>query len=683
MDERHHSNSLEKKDKNRKKSKQKKSRKRREKRNHVEPVITIQDEKKASKLFLVGSAVFLVFLLGVSFVSIFSDGLIYIPSINAQDYAKGDVVQLSVNRIVSEHVPIPFRYSELPTCPVDPPPSIESLGDVLLGNRNDVAQTELKMHENVDCAVMCEDISVSADDVDNLRRLISEDYKVEWFIDNLPVAAKYLILNGEESETTYLSRYPLGFEENEEILLFNHFDLKIYTNEVKEEIPLSFSDEETEEVKYNVVFVEVELQSYNYNKKPAKCSGPKLLLNEGKETSITYSYSVQWIPDTTEWTERWNRYMDSSEKNEIHWFAILNSILIVLFLSGIIITILSRTIYRDISRYNSDDPELREETGWKQVSGDIFRPPARSGLLAVMVGSGAQISAMTFLTISFALLGFLSPANRGGVITALIILFVWLGILSGYVATWTLRVMGRDQNWQVVRRNSILTGFFIPGVIFALFFFLNLFLSISGSSSATPFFTFIAVIALWIFISVPLCLIGSFLSYRRPDIELPVSVNLIARAIVDQEIYMHPIVTFLLGGILPFGSVFIEFSSILNSIWHQQYYFLFGYLYLVFILLLITCSEVAIVIVYFQLCYEDYRWWWRSYLTGCATGFYAFLYAIYYFISQLQLDGLVSIILFVGYSLIMAIGIGSITGTFGFFSSYLFINKIYSEIHVK
>ena len=35
--------------------------------------------------------------------------------------------------------------------------------------------------------------------------------------------------------------------------------------------------------------------------------------------------------------------------------------------------------------------EGQEETGWKLVHGDVFRPPALSGWLAVLVGTGVQV----------------------------------------------------------------------------------------------------------------------------------------------------------------------------------------------------------------------------------------------------------------------------------------------------
>jgi len=136
-----------------------------------------------------------------------------------------------------------------------------------------------------------------------------------------------------------------------------------------------------------------------------------------------------------------------------------------------------------------------------------------------------------------------------------------------------------------------------------------------------------------------------------------------------------------MGSVLPFGAVFIELYFILSSIWLQKLYYLFGFLFIVFIILLITCSEITILMCYFQLCSEDYHWWWRSFATGGATGLYTFLYSIFLFYSsKLEIVGFVSAVLYIGYSLAIALCVAVITGTIGFFSCYLFIRGIYSSI---
>ena len=74
---------------------------------------------------------------------------------------------------------------------------------------------------------------------------------------------------------------------------------------------------------------------------------------------------------------------------------------------------------------------------------------------------------------------------------------------------------------------------------------------------------------------------------------------------------MHPAVCTMMAGILPFGACFIELFFIFSAIYENQFYYMFGFLFLVFVILVISCSQISIVMVYFQLCGEDYNWWWR------------------------------------------------------------------------
>lgn len=76
--------------------------------------------------------------------------------------------------------------------------------------------------------------------------------------------------------------------------------------------------------------------------------------------------------------------------------------------------IMVRTLRRDIAKYNTDDNmDTLEETGWKLVHGDVFRPPKYPRLFAAVVGSGIQIFFMALITIFLSMLGMLSPSSRG------------------------------------------------------------------------------------------------------------------------------------------------------------------------------------------------------------------------------------------------------------------------------
>ena len=51
---------------------------------------------------------------------------------------------------------------------------------------------------------------------------------------------------------------------------------------------------------------------------------------------------------------------------------------------------------------------------------------------------------------------------------------------------------------------------------------------------------------------------------------------------------------------------------------------------IVLVILIATCAEITIVMCYFQLCNEDYQWWWRSFLSSGSAAIYLFLYAVWY-----------------------------------------------------
>ncbi|KAJ6925186.1 transmembrane 9 superfamily member 10-like [Populus alba x Populus x berolinensis] len=237
------------------------------------------------------------------------------------------------------------------------------------------------------------------------------------------------------------------------------------------------------------------------------------------------------------WASRWDTYLLMAD-DQIHWFSVVNSLMIVLFLSGMVAMIMLRTLYRDISKYNQlqTQEEAQEETGWKLVHGDVFRPPTNSDLLCVYVGTGVQFFGMILVTMIFAALGFLSPSNRGGLMTAMLFLWVFMGLFAGY-ATACLYKMFKGTQWEKI---TLKTAFMFPSIVFAIFFVLNALIWGEKSSGAVPFGTLFALVFLWFGISVPLVFTGSYIGCKKPAIEYPVKTNKIPRQIPEQAWYMNP-----------------------------------------------------------------------------------------------------------------------------------------------
>lgn len=278
-------------------------------------------------------------------------------------------------------------------------------------------------------------------------------------------------------------------------------------------------------------------------------------------------------------------------------------------------------------------------------------------IFCVTVGTGVQLVACAFLLILFSAIGFLSPANRGSIMIGMLIFFVLMGSLAGYTSARLYKTF-KGKQWQ---RCTVLTATLFPGLTFLAFFVMDIMVWSYGSTGAVPFLTMLAVLTLWFGISVPLVFLGAYFGYRTEPLEFPVVTSNIPRQIPDQPWYLNPLLTSLLGGILPFGACFVELFFVMSSIWMDQYYYVFGFLLLVFVILAMTCAEISIVLNYFQLCGEDYRWWWRSLLIPGSTALYVFLYSIFYF-ARLQSTMMVTYVLYFGYMAIISGGVFLVTG---------------------
>jgi len=405
---------------------------------------------------------------------------------------------------------------------------------------------------------------------------------------------------------------------------------------------------------------------------------------------VIWTYDVEWVESDVKWASRWDVYLQLTD-DRIHWFAIVNSLVILIFLTGIVGLIMTRILRKDFARYNetalsTEEREemardMREETGWKLVYGDVFRPPPYPRVLAVYAGTGMQLFVMTFFTLLFATLGFLSPANRGALLSSVLLFFVLMGAPAGYSAARLSKLMKEENHY----KTTMMTATLFPGACFLMFFSVNLVAWYQQSSTAVPFGTLVVLCLLWFGVSLPMVFFGAYMGYKKDVIEVPCKTSPIPRQIPPLPWYLGLMVALPVGGLLPFGAVFVEMFFIISSIWQHRFYYMFGFLALVFLILVVTCAEMSIVLCYLHLCAEEYRWWWRSFFTGGATAVYIFLYGSYHFLARAhpsaQMDMLSTSVYF-GYLLIFSYAIFVLMGYVGFISCFMFIKKIYASIKI-
>merc|ERR1719348_967833 len=97
-------------------------------------------------------------------------------------------------------------------------------------------------------------------------------------------------------------------------------------------------------------------------------------MKKDDQLTIIWSYSVLFSASDIQWASRWDPYLKMQDP-QIHWFSILNSFMIVIFLSGMVAMILMRALHKDLRRYNESQEDLeqnQEETGWKLGGGALW-----------------------------------------------------------------------------------------------------------------------------------------------------------------------------------------------------------------------------------------------------------------------------------------------------------------------
>eukprot|EP00943_MAST-04B_sp_MAST-4B-sp1_P009263 g9263.t1 len=458
------------------------------------------------KLQILSTIVFFIFLINIH--SIAADE-------ESHSYQEKENVYLWLNKVGPYHNPQEtYTYFSLPFCkPTDVPADLPEakyggLGEVLEGHG--FVQSGIAIHfgEEVSENTLCSSV-LTKEDAEHFKYAVRHHYWYQLYLDDLPIWGMVGQVQGESSKT----------HANDEKVSAASLRTFVYT---KKEISIS---------RNNGQIIEVNLTS-------------RLPVEIREGANIKFSYSVTWHDTNKEFQSRFNRYLDNSFfEHQIHWFSIFNSFMMVVFLVGLVALILLRTLRNDYAKYMRDEDDLDttergvgEESGWKQIHGDVFRKPSNILFFTVLVGAGYQIIFMFAVMIALSIVSELY-SERGAVASTFIASWSLTSFMAGYFSGSFYKqhfYPNPAPGWIKV---FVLTGSIVPATTAAVILGLNS-IGLAYGTHTLPSSAVITVVAIWLFVSLPLNLGGTILGRQwSGKSDWPCRINAFPRPI--PEAFFH------------------------------------------------------------------------------------------------------------------------------------------------
>eukprot|EP00127_Corallochytrium_limacisporum_P000167 Clim_evm28s6 gene=Clim_evmTU28s6 len=560
-------------------------------------------------------------------------------------YQTNDLVPVYVNSVGPFFNPAEtYLYYSLPFCQPDDIEKVSAgLAGNLAGDRVRSSGFQLNFGKNEDNKVLCTARLTKAD-INKFIHAIEELYNFEILVDGL-IAQEFVGYLEEQA-----------FPHAHHTSLYTHTDFTIGYNG-NQVIDVTVTMRDLEE-----------------------------LFPETEELRLKFTYSVTWQAKPLSESQRDKQVHNQDmfpRTLEVHWLSVINSIMLVALLTGCVSIILLRILKQDIARYNrmGDEEDFglpgTEEYGWKLIHGDVFRFPEFKRPLCAIVGAGSQFIALAIFIMVLAILDIFNVHRHGALNAAAVVLYAMSSCVAGYISGFLYKQMGGDK-WV---SNALLTASVFVGPFLTIWSIMNSVAWSYGSTQAIPLGTAIGLAFLWVFVGFPGCIVGSVLGKNRANpMDVPSRTKMIPREIpATHWLRSWPLLS-VLGGILPFCAICIELYYVFATVFGRQPYTLFGILLIVFVILMCVTACMTIMLIYFQLSAEDYRWWWNSVWYSGSTSLFIFLYGVYYFEERSSMSGVVQTTDFFGNLIIGCYIFFLMLGTVGFFSAFVFVRYIYSTL---
>ena len=647
-------------------------------------------------------------------------------------YTKSEILKLAVKTMHSSKNQIPYDYAFLGLCNkgnISRPK--EGITELLTGKRMSYTNYYVFMNQNETCAWACTK-NFSEKDIKNYKWLIDRKYYITYYLDKLPSGFQtyynYRMNRKQKMQfIDYFSGIPIGYKEGKKYYLYNHFVFYIKINEKNKKYQVvdfyisAHSANQSDDqicIKYekgeitdsdvedgnitlsnnnssNIVYSNINISSKDFDYKSFEQKYKDRIYNiledgtkryykiaeeqELKLGNIAFTYDVIFIKSNVSFSSRYDHYF--SLNGTYRWAGLFISNIVIFILTLGIFMILTRTVQKDLDKYNTNsvinDTIIIDEYGWKQITGDVFRPPRHQKTLSAFIGTGFEVLCILIVSLILSLIGFIKPEIRSKMLNYIFISCIIFSIISGYVSTFVYRNIG-GKEWL---KNSIITAFFFPTISLTVLGIIRILMTFEKSSASFKLSQMALLCFLWLFVSSPLVFVGTLLSLMRHTIKYPCKVNALPTAIGYKPWYLHLQYFSWFTGIIPFVTFFVEFVYLMKSIWTYQVYYLASFLSLSLLFAIVISSEMSIIYVFINLCYGDHKWWWKSFFVSASPALYVLIYSVFYFL-RLGLTRLSAIVVYFLINILISIVVALVLGSCGTLLTFWFVYYIYSKIKI-
>jgi transmembrane 9 superfamily protein 2/4 len=175
--------------------------------------------------------------------------------------------------------------------------------------------------------------------------------------------------------------------------------------------------------------------------------------------------------------------------------------------------------------------------------------------------------------------------------------------------------------------------------------------------------------------------IGIVCGYKMARIKTPTKISRVPREVPEGlPWFLNFNLMSVISGVVPVLVIAFEIYQIIGCIRGSSFiYLVYWSFYVGFLVFIVVVAEISIMQTYLLICYEEYRWWWRCWLLGASTGFFAMLMLVNYFLLALKATQFTTIIVYGVFCAIFSISLSLISGSIALLASLTFNLTIFKN----